>query len=117
MTLSDPAPTNAALLDGYAKNLDTEELMMLYKEIEKTECPEGFQKKDLLEWFRKQPVSEDLRRQVGEIQALYDNLSLARRETVLKNKAAESSSSPDAASRKIVDWENWPGSVDVAGPG
>ena len=80
---------------------------MLYKEIEKVECPEEFQRKDLLEWLRKQPVSEDLRRQVGEIQTLYDNLSLARREAVLKKKAAESSSSQDAASRKLVDWENW----------
>ena len=56
-------------LDSYAKSLDTEELMMLYKEIEKAECPYTFRRKDLLRWLGEQPLSEDLCRQVGEVQS------------------------------------------------
>ena len=81
--------------------------MMLYKEIEKKECPENFQRKDLITWLQTQPVSEDLRRQVGEIQSCYENLSLAKRPSVNKNKADESSSSQGASPKKLVDWSDW----------
>ena len=57
----------------FAAALETEELAMLYTSIEKKDAA-SMARKDLLEWFKTQELTGDLRHQVGEIQQFTEGL-------------------------------------------
>ena len=57
----------------FAATLETEELAMLYTSIEKKDAA-SMARKDLLEWFKTQELTGDLRHQVGEIQQFTEGL-------------------------------------------